>query len=438
MNPNKYNIPDPDYKRVVIIGGGFGGINLIEKLERSPYQVVLLDRNNYHLFQPLLYQVATGGLDPGSIAFPLRKILRGKDKMFFRVANVQEIDFNQKVINTGDGHLSYDYLVIATGSATNFFGNEELENNALAMKKITEALDIRSYVIENFERAVESDDEDEKDALLNFVIVGGGPTGVELAGALSEMRRFVLPDDYPELNPSRMQITLLEAGSRLIAGMSDSTSETVFKYLQDLNVQVMLKSMVNSYDGRTVVFNETETIKTRTVIWAAGVSGEPVASMQSDLLTREKRIMVDQFNRVKGHEEVFAIGDVAAMISEELPRGYPMLAPVAVQQGKHLAKNLKLIAKNKVMKPFKYFDKGVMATVGRNKAVAEIGKLKLKGWIAWQAWLWVHLMFLIGFRNKLIVLIDWFWNYFTYDRAIRLIIRPVRVQHEKKISQNHK
>ncbi|HZG00588.1 MAG TPA: NAD(P)/FAD-dependent oxidoreductase [Chitinophagales bacterium] len=435
MNSNKYNLPPANGNRVVIIGGGFGGINLVDKLQKSGYQAVMLDRNNYHLFQPLLYQVATGGLEPGSIAFPLRKLLHGHDNMFFRVADVTSVDLEQKIVHTNDGHLSYDYLVIGTGSATNFFGNQELEKHALAMKRVTEALDLRSFVLENFEQAVESDDEAEKDALINFVIVGGGPTGVELAGALSEMRKYVLPDDYPELNAARMQITLMEAGDRLIAGMDSKSSEKVHKYLLQFGVNVMTKCRVNSYDGRTVVYNDTNKIEARTLIWAAGVAGNPVGSIPADVLTRDKRLLVDEFNRLKGYTNVFAIGDVAAMVSEELPRGHPMLAPVAVQQGKHLAKNLKRMKDGQPMLPFKYFDKGVMATVGRNKAVAEVRKFKMSGWLAWQAWLWVHLMFLIGIRNKVVVLFDWFWNYLTYDRATRLIIRPVKRKREASVNE---
>lgn len=426
MNSNKYNLPPSNGNRVVIIGGGFGGINLVEQLRDSGYQVVLLDRNNYHLFQPLLYQVATGGLDPGSIAFPLRKILKGADNMFFRVAEVTSIDLQTQTVNTDDGHLNYDYLVIGTGSETNFFGNKELAKNALSMKRVTEALDLRSYVIENFEEAVESDNEEERNALLNFVIVGGGPTGVELAGALSEMRRYVLPNDYPELDSCRMKITLLEAGDRMIAGMHPKSSERVSNYLKKLDVNVLTKARVNSYDSKVVTYNDTEKIYARTLIWAAGVAGAPVPAFGDGALTRDKRLVVDVYNRVKDQTNVFAIGDVAAMITEELPRGHPMLAPVAIQQGKHLAKNLKRMRAGKPFEPFRYFDKGVMATVGRNKAVAEVRKLKLSGWIAWQAWLWVHLMFLIGIRNKVVVLFDWFWNYITYDRATRLIIRPVK------------
>ena len=431
MNPNKYNIPAPRTKRIVVIGGGFGGLNVIDKLKGSGYQIVLLDRNNYHLFQPLLYQVATGGLDPGSIAFPLRKALKGTSDMFFRVAEVQRVDIPAKVVHTADGYLKYDYLVLATGSATNFFGNAELAKHALAMKRVTEALDLRSFVIENFEQAVESDDDQERNALLNFVIVGGGPTGVELAGALSEMRRYVLPNDYPELNKCEMQITVMEAGDRLIAGMSTESSEKVMGYMKKLGVNVMTRCRVNTYDGRTVIYNDSNRIETRTLIWAAGVSGDPVTAFDAELITRDKRIMVDAYNRVKGFEDVFAIGDVAAMISEEQPRGFPMLAPVAIQQGKHLAKNFRNLKDGKALQPFRYFDKGVMATVGRNKAVAEVGKLRLGGWLAWQAWLWIHLFFLIGFRNKIVVLFDWFWNYVTYDRAVRLIIRPVKRKQAK-------
>lgn len=432
------NIPSTNNPRVVIIGGGFGGINLAKSLRKKKFQVVLLDRNNYHLFQPLLYQVATGGLDPGSIAFPLRKILQGNKNAYFRICEVMKIIPESNKIETSIGSLHYDYLVIATGTSTNYFGMENFKQNSLPMKSITEALDIRSFVLQNFESAIETPDLNEKKALINFVIVGGGPAGVELAGALGEMRRYVLPDDYPEIDFEKMKVYLFEAGPRLLPGMSEKSSVLAKKYLEQLSVTVLLNKRVDDYDGANVKYAQmndktgaVQFISAKTVLWTAGVEGKVINGIPENSVTRSKRIKVDSYNKVLGTENIFAIGDVAAMESEQLPKGHPQLAPVAIQQGKILAKNLYKTAagKNASLIPFKYFDKGIMATVGRNRAVAETWKLKLGGWFAWQAWLWAHLVFLIGFRNKIAVLLDWVWNYITYDRAIRLIIHPFKKGH---------
>lgn len=429
------NIPYSENPRVVIIGGGFGGINLAKSLRKKNFQVVLLDRNNYHLFQPLLYQVATGGLDPGSIAFPLRKILSGDQNSFFRICEVEKITPEKNEVETSIGSIRYDYLVIATGTTTNYFGMDSFKRNSLPMKSVTEALDIRSFVLQNFETALDAKDNREKEALINFVIVGGGPAGVELAGALGEMRRFVLPDDYPEIDFRKMRVYLFEAGARLLPGMSERSSALAKKYLEQLSVTVLLNKRVDDYDGTNVKFTpmndksgEAHSIAVKTVLWTAGVEGTLINGIPENTVTRSKRIKVDSYNKVTGTKNIFAIGDIAAMESEELPKGHPQLAPVAIQQGKTLAKNLILIAagKGERLIPFKYFDKGIMATVGRNRAVAEALKLKLGGWMAWQAWLWAHLLFLIGFRNKIAVLLDWIWNYITYDRAIRLIIHPFK------------
>jgi NADH:ubiquinone reductase (H+-translocating) len=425
-------IPETTQKRIVIIGAGFGGLVAVRHLRNSGYQVVLIDKYNYHLFQPLLYQIATGGLDVGSISFPIRKIFGKSRNVFFRLTEVEKIDTEKNTVHTGIGDLHYDYLVIATGSETSFFGNKNLETHSLPMKSMPEALNIRSLALQHLEEALETKDENEKKALLNFVITGGGPTGVELSGALAEMKKYVLPRDYPELDPSLMEIHLFEAGSRLLGTMSEFSSGKALHDLQKMGVIIKLNTRVNDYNGTTVRYNETETMETCNFIWAAGVRGALPEGFEASLIQRGNRILVDEYCCVKGFENIFVIGDAASMITSEMPNGFPMLAPVAMQQGGLIAENFKRKLKGKASKPFKYFDKGVMATIGRNKAVAEtFFHIKLSGFLAWLAWLFVHLLFLIGIRNKIFVLLDWTWNYFTYDRASRLIVRPYKKEKGK-------
>jgi NADH:ubiquinone reductase (H+-translocating) len=437
INPSEIsmNIPDIAKPRIVIVGGGFGGIEVVKTLgEESAFQVVLFDRHNYHTFQPLLYQVATAGLEPDSIASPLRKIFKGYKDFYFRMAEVKKIISEENSIDTSIGKLKYDYLIIATGSRTNYYGNAELQKKAFPMKQVPQALDLRSKILQNFETALLTNNSKELGSLLDIVIVGGGATGVELAGALSELKKKVLPKDLPELDFKKMNIILIEASPKLLNGMSENASKHAFKYLEDFGVIVMLNTGVQSYDGYTITLRDGSEIYSQTVIWAAGVMGNILEGLKPESV-KASRYLVDVFNKVNGCENIFAIGDPAAMITDKLPKGHPMLAQVAIQQGKNLAKNLKACIQNKnsAWKAFSYYDKGSMATVGRNKAVVDLPNWKFSGIFAWFTWMFVHLLFLVGFRNKVTTLINWIWNYFTFDRATRLIIRPwVKAHNENR------
>ena len=421
------NIPLSSYPRIVIIGGGFGGVSLAKKLSKKEVQVVLLDKNNYHTFQPLLYQVSTGGLEPDSIAYPLRKVLIGYDNFYFRLAEVDNVDPQKKKINTNIGALSYDYLVVATGSETNFFGNEEIEKNAMAMKSIPQSLNLRSLILENFEQALLTDDYHERDALMNFVIVGGGPTGVELSGALAEIKKGILPKDYPDLDTRRAQINIVQGGDCLLPGFSAQASKKAEDFLEELGVQVWKGVRVTGYNGKTVTTKTDLVFETATVVWAAGVKGAGIKGLDAaDVLAGGNRINVNEFNQVKGHPDIFAIGDIACMVTEDNPRGHPMVAQPAIQQGKLLGENLERLLAHKSMKPFEYKDKGSMATIGRNKAVCDIKGYRFQGVFAWFVWMFVHLFFIIGFRNRTVVFINWVYNYIKFDREARLIIRPFK------------
>ena len=423
-------IPNTGKKRVVIIGGGFGGIEVAKKLKNKNIQVVLLDKNNYHCFQPLLYQVATGGLEPGSIAYPLRKLMQDIPNGIFRMAEVRHILPDVQKIHTDIGDLSYDYLILATGSTTNFFKfPKEVSGKMMQMKDIPQALNLRSFILENFEEALLTDDESKKEELINISIVGGGPTGVELAGALGEMRKSILPKDYPEIDFTKMQIHLFESGDRLLGSMHPENSEKVLKYVNDFGVNVWLNTMVTDFDGDELSTADGKKIKCETLIWTAGVKGNPVNGLSEEVISGN-RILVDEFCKIKGYQTIFAIGDVAAMTSEQFPKGHPMVAPVAIQQGDLVAKNILAEINKSKPQSFRYFDKGSMATVGRNKAVMESNGIKMGGFIAWLAWLFVHVMSLVGFRNKVTVTLGWVYNYFTYDRTLRLIIRPFKKKEE--------
>lgn len=422
-------IPSTGQKRVVIIGGGFGGIEIAKSLKNQDVQIVLLDKHNYHCFQPLLYQVATGGLEPGSIAYPLRKLMQEIPNGFFRLAEVKHIDTATQKVHTDIGDLKYDYLVIATGSTTNFFKfPKEVSGKMMQMKDIPQALNLRSFILENFEEALLTYDDAKKEELINISIVGGGPTGVELAGALGEMRRNILPKDYPEIDFTKMQIHLFESGDRLLGAMHPENSAKVLKYVKDFGVNVWLNTMVTDFNGDELTTAEGKKIKCETVIWTAGVKGNPVDGLAQENIVGGSRILVDEYCKVKNYNNIYAIGDVASMITEKLPKGHPMVAPVAIQQGELVAKNIIAQLANKEQKTFEYFDKGSMATVGRNKAVMESKGIKMGGFIAWLAWLFVHVMSLVGFRNKVTVTLGWLYNYFTYDRTLRLIIRPFKKQ----------
>ena len=421
------NIPQSNLPRVIIIGGGFAGIALAKKLKNKAVQVVLLDKHNYHTFQPLLYQVATGGIEAGSIAYPIRKVIHEHKDFYFRLCHVNEIDTKNNRVIADIGELSFDYLVIATGSKTNYFGNKEIERNSIAMKTIPQSLNIRSLILENFEQALLSTDENERNALINFVLVGAGPTGVELAGALAEMKNAILHKDYPDLEISKMQINLVQSGDRILNTMSEKSSGAAEKYLKDLGVNVLKNVRVTSYDGRTIFTNTNLVLETATLIWTAGVQGAMVNGLPaSALVERVERIKVNEFSQVVGFENIFALGDIASMVSDEYPQGHPQVAQPAMQQGRLLGENLAKLLKNEKMKPFEYNDKGSMATIGRNKAVVDLPKYHFHGVFAWFVWMFVHLFSLIGFKNKAIVFMSWAYNYIRFDREGRLIIHPYK------------
>lgn len=421
------NIPEINFPRVVIIGGGFAGITLAQKLRNKKVQVVLVDKHNYHNFQPLMYQVATGGLEAGSIAYPIRKVIQGCANFYFRMTNVQEIDAENKRVITEIGILNYDYLVLATGSETNFFGNKEIERNCMSMKTIPQSLNIRSLILENFEQAVLTTDTVEQESLMNFVLVGGGPTGVELAGALAEMKREILQKDYPDLDISKMQINLIQSGDRILNTMSEKSSEAAEKFLKSIGVTIWKNLRVTNYDGRSATTNSETVFDTATVIWTAGVQGALVAGLKAEaLVAKVERIKVNKFSQVQGYTNIFAIGDIAVMETELYPQGHPMMAQPAMQQGALLAKNIIKHIENAPMEEFVYQDKGSMATIGRNKAVVDLPKFHFNGVFAWFVWMFVHLFSLIGFKNKAVVFMNWVYNYIRYDREGRLIIRPFK------------
>jgi NADH dehydrogenase len=411
------------FPKIVIIGGGFGGIELAKRLRDKEVEILMLDRHNYHTFQPLLYQVATGGLEADSIAFPLRKIFKNQKNFTFRVTEVEKIDQTAKTLHTTIGEISYDYLIIATGSETNYFGQKEIEHFSMPMKTIPEALNLRSMILQNLEEALIENDHLKKSSLLNFVVVGGGPTGVELSGALAELKNHILPKDYPELSIDAVKVYIIEGSPAVLGAMSEQASAKAKQFLQNLGVQVYTNMRVVSYDGMSIKLSDGQSINTKNVLWSAGVKGAVPEGLTSGQITRGNRIIVDEFNRVKNTNNIFAIGDVAAMITTDLPNGLPGVAPAAIQQGKKLASNLIRIINNEPPEAFRYFDKGSMATVGRNLAVVDIGKIRFQGIFAWFVWMFVHLMSLVGFRNKIVTFVNWVWSYFSYDRGTRLIIR---------------
>ncbi|MBK7183498.1 MAG: NAD(P)/FAD-dependent oxidoreductase [Bacteroidetes bacterium] len=418
------NIKSTNQKRVVIIGGGFGGLKLARELSDSAYQVVLIDKNNYHQFQPLFYQVATAGLEPSAISFPFRKVFQKANNIHIRVAEVLKIDSDKKQLETSIGIVAFDYLVIAIGADTNFFGNQNMMKHAMPMKSVGEALALRNSILQNYENALIVADEATRKGLMNIVIVGGGPTGVEVAGTLAEMKKTVLPKDYPELDFNLMQVHLLEGSSRVLSSMSEIASEKAKEYLVKLGVDVALNARVVDYDGQKVTLADGTIILTNTLVWAAGVIGNKIEGLNPEVIARGNRIMVDELNQVKGYSSIFALGDIALMTSTAYPNGHPQVAQVAIQQGELLAKNLIGLSKGKAMKTFVYKDLGSMATVGRNKAVVDLPNIKFQGFFAWMVWMFVHLMSIVGIKNRLLIFINWAWNYFTYDQSLRLIIKP--------------
>ena len=417
------NLPKSNLPRVVIAGGGFGGLKLAQELDGKAFQIVLIDRENYHQFPPLIYQVASSGLEPSSIAFPFRSAFRGKKGFIFRLANILGVDATRKVLQTSVGDVSYDYLILACGCKTNFFGNKQIEQHAIPMKTLHEAMTLRNRLLKNIEQALQTDDEEERRAYLNIVIVGGGPTGVEIAGALAEMKRYVLPKDYPEVGRDEFNIHIIDAAPRLLQAMSEGSSATADKELSSLGVKIHHGAKVVDYDGYTLTLGDGSSMLSKAVIWVSGITANEVAGIKAELLGRGGRILVDGYNRVEGLDGVFAIGDQSLMLADpQYPNGHPQLAQVALQQAKFLAKNLKALQQGHTLTPFHYRDLGTMATIGRNKAVAEIGSAKWGGFTAWVLWLVVHLKSILSVRNKIFVLLNWIWNYITYDRSLRLIL----------------
>jgi NADH:ubiquinone reductase (H+-translocating) len=413
--------------KVVIVGAGFAGLKLARKLNNKPgFEVLLIDKFNYHQFQPLFYQVATAALDASNISFPLRKAFHNSKNVRIRVEQVKEVVSTQNKIITESEEIGYDILVLAMGADTNFFGNKNISTNAFPMKSTVEALQIRHRLVQNFEDALLAKDSLQYQKLMNIVIAGGGPTGVEVAGAIADMKRYVLPKDYPELDFSKMNIYLLEGGPRTLGPMSEKSSEDSCRYLHKMGVTVMTNTLVKDYDGEQVLLGDGKTIPTNTVIWAAGIKGNVPTGIDKSLIVRGNRIKVDRHSKVESTANIYALGDLAYMETPKYPKGHPQVASVAIAQADVLAKNLISMEKksNKIYE-FEYFDKGSMATVGRNLAVVDIPKPKLHlgGFFAWLIWMSLHLFLILGVKNKIMTFINWIYNYFTYDQNLRLIFK---------------
>ena len=420
--------PETGQPRVVVVGGGFAGLALVDKLKNQPVQVVLIDKNNFHQFQPLFYQVATSGLEPDSIVFPFRKQISRQKNVIFRLAEVQEIQTEKNVVVTNKGKVPYDFLVLATGTATNFFGMEEVQRHGLGMKSIRDSLNIRHMMLQNLEQAAITCNEEEREALADFVIVGGGPAGVEMSGALAEFRKYILPKDYPEYPASIMNIYLIEAQDKLLPAMSLNASRKTRKYLNKLNINVLLNEVVTGYDGQMVKTKSGKEITARNLIWTAGVKGNLPKGINDRFVVRGNRLAVDKSLKVKGLDNVYAIGDMAALVTEEYPAGHPQVAQVAIQMGRFVGHTLIQVLLKKPASAFRYQDKGSLATIGRRKAVADLGKFQFGGYFAWLLWSLVHLMSISGFRNKILVAINWAVSYFSYEKSNRLIIRNFKTK----------
>lgn len=436
------NIQRNQKKRVVIVGGGLGGLRLAEDLYGSGMQVVLIDKNNFHQFPPLIYQIASAGIDPSSISFPFRQIFRKRKDFYFRMAEARMVDSEKKILQTSIGKIDYDYLVLAAGATTNFFGNKNIEEWAIPMKTVPEAMGLRNALLSNFERALTCATEEERQELLNVVIVGGGATGVEIAGALAEMRRYVIPYDYPDMDSSLMHIYLIEAGDRLLAGLSQESSQKAYEFLKSMGVDIQFGKMVTDYRDHKVVMKDGTEIPTRTFLWVSGIRANAMPGIDESHMGRGFRFKVDEYNRIPGVEDVFAIGDQCLQTSDAAyPNGHPQVAQVAIQQAKNLAKNLKLIDKgadSSALTAFHYKNLGSMATIGRNKAVVEIGKFRSQGFFAWVLWLVVHLRSILGVKNKMMVLLNWLWKYVSYNDSIRMITyatKPREVEERMKREQ---
>ena len=419
-------LPDNDYPKIVIVGAGFAGINLIKSLHGKPVQVILIDKHNYHQFQPLLYQVAISGLEPDSVVSPIRKLFKSCSNFIYRMGTVEYVDTAKNKVQTDVGYIHYDYLVIATGSSSNFYGSKNIEKNSIGLKSINDAINIRSWMLQNLEKAIDGCDPVEKKMLTKFVIVGGGPAGVEMAGALAEFKKYLLRSDYPEIDPDSMQICLIQAGDRILPMMSKKSSDHALKVIKKLDVDVILNSRVKDYDGKTITVLQGETtteIHSYTMIWTAGVKGNLLEGIDEKAIAGG-RYKVNTYGQVDGLENVFAIGDIAAMITEENPRGHPMVAQGAIQQGQALGKNiLSKIKTGDFQTEFSYVDKGSMATIGKKDAVADLKFGFLDGRLGWLLWSFIHLISITGFKNKFRVGLSWMMKYFSYDKVNQLIIR---------------
>ena len=420
----KANIERTEKKRVVIVGGGLGGLELAFKLAGGDFQVVLVDKNNYHQFPPLIYQVASAGLEPSSISFPFRRLFQGHKDFFFRMAEVKAVDAAGKTVVTSVGDIHYDYLVLAAGARTNFFGNKEIEASTLPMKSVSEAMQLRNTILRNLEKAETEEDPARRQALMNIVVVGGGASGVEIAGAVAEMKKNIIARDYPDLDSSQMHIYLVNAGKRLLAAMDPVSSARAERDLKALHVHIRQPQFATEYKDGILKTSAGLEIPARTVIWVSGICANTVEGLPAESIGHAGRILTDRFCRVKGVQDVFAIGDQSLIEGdEEYPLGHPQLAQVAMQQAKTVAENLKSLQCGGEEKPFKYRNLGVMATIGRNHAVAEIGGRKFGGFAAWVLWLVVHLRSILGVKNKAFILLNWVWNYLNYKQSLRLILK---------------
>jgi len=409
-------------RKVIVVGGGFAGIQLLRRLDDKLFDILLIDKINHHQFQPLFYQVATSQIEPSSISFPLRHIFRNKDNVQIRMAEVIGVDDSNKIISTTIGTFEYDYLVLAIGCKTNFFGNENLSKQVLSLKSMYDAITIRNHILLNFENIL-SAREEEKEGLFNIVIVGGGPTGVELAGAFSEIKKNILPRDFHRIDFSKLNIILIEGSKNTLNSMSDAARRTSRDYLRKMGVDIQLEKIVKNYNGEILELTNGEFIKTKSVIWAAGVIANEISGIPLDSITPDKRIRVDRINRVSGMEDVFAIGDIARMETPKYPKAHPQLANVAINQAKNLARNLKNLQRNKNLIEYEYKDLGTMATIGRNKAIVDFPFLRIKGFFGWLIWMFLHLMLILSVKNKLLIFINWAWAYITKNTSLRLILK---------------
>lgn len=418
------NLPETNQKRIVIVGAGFAGLALAQKLCKFDFQVVLIDKNNYHQFQPLFYQVAMAGLEPSSIAFPIRKIFQNKPNVHVRITTVKSIDTDRQCLHTEIGIVNYDYMVLAMGADTNFYGNKNIAEKALGMKTISEAIFLRNRILQNFEVALSEQDQEVIKGLMTVVVVGGGPTGVEVSGTLAEMKKMILPKDYPELDFENMRILLYQSSKGVLPTMSDEAGAKGKEYLEQLGVEVIIGERITDFDGKYATTNKGEKVRTNNLVWAAGIKPNKIEGLSEEAYSRSGRLIVNEYNKLINYPNIFAIGDLAEMPSSAYPEGHPQVAQPAIQQGELLAANIKNLIQGENLVPFEYKDLGSMATVGRHLAVVDLPFWRFQGLFAWYVWMFVHLMAILGVKNKLLVFINWLWNYITYDQSLRLIIKP--------------